>query len=171
YVFRSNSTAKNFAYGMVDTVTDVIAPELGVDPKSLKLAIIHEDGLYGKTVAEFQQQRAKELGLNVVENLPYSAKAVDLSALILRLRGARVDVVLQPSYQNDTILFFRQPQSARFLPKAVIVAVGGYSLADTVKALGNDLEGAFNIDFPQFLTHETGAPGLGAFVEAYKQRY
>src|SRR5690606_7625595 len=63
YVFRSNSTAKTFAYGMVDAVTDVIAPELGVDPKSLRLAIIHEDGLYGKTVAEFQQQRAKELGL------------------------------------------------------------------------------------------------------------
>lgn len=171
YVFRSNSTAKNFAYGMVDAVTDVIAPELGVDPKSLRLAIIHEDGLYGKTVAEFQQQRAKELGLNVVETLPYSAKAVDLSALILRLRGARVDVVLQTSYQNDTILFFRQAKSAGFKPKAVIGAGGGYSLADTAKALGKDIEGAFNIDFPQFLTNEKGAPGLGAFVEAYKQRY
>ncbi len=170
-VYRSNSTAKNFAYAMVDTVSDVIAPELGVDPKSLNLAIIHEDGLYGKTVAEFQTERAKELGLNVVETLPYSAKAVDLSALILRLRGAKVDVVLQTSYQNDTILFFRQAKSAGFKPKAMIGAGGGYSLADTAKALGKDIEGAFNIDFPQFLTNEKGAPGLGAFVEAYKERY
>lgn len=170
-VYRSNSTAKNFAYAMVDTVSDVIAPELGVDPKSLNLAIIHEDGLYGKTVAEFQSERAKELGLNVVETLPYSAKAVDLSALILRLRGAKVDVVLQTSYQNDTILFFRQAKSAGFKPKAMIGAGGGYSLADTAKALGKDIEGAFNIDFPQFLTNEKGAPGLGAFVEAYKERY
>lgn len=170
-VYRSNSTAKNFAYAMVDTVADVIAPELGVDPKSLNLAIIHEDGLYGKTVAEFQQERAKELGLNVVENLPYSAKAVDLSALILRLRGAKVDVVLQTSYQNDTILFFRQAKSAGYKPTAIIGAGGGYSLADTAKALGKDIDGAFNIDFPQFLTDEAGAPGLGAFVEAYKERY
>ncbi len=170
-VYRSNSTAKNFAYAMVDTVSDVIAPELGVDPKSLKLAIIHEDGLYGKTVAQFQQERAKELGLNVVENLPYSAKAVDLSSLILRLRGAKVDVVLQTSYQNDTILFFRQAKSAGYKPKAMIGAGGGYSLADTAKALGKDIEGAFNIDFPQFLTNEKGAPGLGAFVETYKKRY
>lgn len=170
-VYRSNSTAKNFAYAMVDTVKDVIAPELGVDPKTLRLAIIHEDGLYGKTVAQFQQERAKELGLNVVETLPYSAKAVDLSSLILRLRGAKVDVVLQTSYQNDTILFFRQAKAAGFKPKAAIGAGGGYSLVDTAKALGKDIEGAFNIDFPQFLTNEKGAPGLGAFVEAYKKRY
>lgn len=170
-VYRSNSTAKNFAYAMVDTVGDVIAPELGVDPKTLKLAIIHEDGLYGKTVAQFQQERAKELGFNVVETLPYSAKAVDLSSLILRLRGAKVDVVLQTSYQNDTILFFRQAKAAGFKPKAMIGAGGGYSLADTAKALGKDIEGAFNIDFPQFLTNEKGAPGLGAFVETYKKRY
>src|SRR5690606_5978882 len=88
-----------------------------------------------------------------------------------RLRGARVDVVLQTSYQNDTILFFRQAKSAGFKPKAAIGAGGGYSLVDTAKALGKDIEGAFNIDFPQFLTNEKGAPGLGAFVEAYKKRY
>src|SRR5690606_11310822 len=83
-VYRSNSTAKNFAEATIDAVVDVVAPGLGVDPKSLKVAIIHEDGLYGKTLGGFQQARAKELGLNVVEVLPYSAKAVDLSSLILR---------------------------------------------------------------------------------------
>lgn len=57
-------------------MVNVVAPALGVDPKSLKLAIIHEDGLYGKTIAGFQQERAKALGLNVVQVLPYSAKAV-----------------------------------------------------------------------------------------------
>ena len=170
-IFRSNSTAKDFAYAMVDAVEDVIAPELGVDPKSLKIAIIHEDGLYGKTLGAFQQERAKELGLDVVEVLPYSAKAVDLSALILRLRGAQADVVLQTSYQNDTILFFRQAKSAGYKPKAVLGAGGGYSLTDTAKALGDTIEGAFDVDFPQYNTNEAGAPGLGAFVEAYKQQY
>lgn len=170
-IFRSNSTAKNFAYAMVDAVVDVIAPQLELDPKSLRIAIIHEDGLYGKTLAEFQRERAKELGLNIVENLPYSAKAVDLSSLILRLRGAKTDVVLQTSYQNDTILFFRQAQSAGFKPKAVLGAGGGYSLQDTAKAVGAGINGAFDVDFPQYKTNEAGAPGLGAFVEAYKAKY
>jgi branched-chain amino acid transport system substrate-binding protein len=170
-VYRSNSTAKNFAYATIDAITDVVAPGLGVDPKSLKIAIIHEDGLYGKTLGGFQKERAKEKGLNVVEVLPYSAKAVDLSSLILRLRGAQADVVLQTSYQNDTILFFRQANSAGYKPKAVIGAGGGYSLSDSAKALGGLINGALNVDFPQFETNEKGAPGLSAFIQAYKKRY
>lgn len=170
-IYRSNSTAKDFAYAMVDAVADVIAPQLEVDPKDLRIAIIHEDGLYGKTLGEFQSKRAEELGLNVVENLPYSAKAVDLSSLILRLRGAKADVVLQTSYQNDTILFFRQAKSAGFKPKAILGAGGGYSLTDTAKALGDTINGAFDVDFPQYNTNEAGAPGLGAFTESYKNKY
>lgn len=170
-VYRTNSTAKNFAYGMVDSIVDVIAPSLDVDPKSLKIAIIHEDGLYGKTVADFQKKRVKELGLNLVQELPYSAKTVDLSSLILRLRGAKVDIVLHTSYQNDTILYFKQAKAGGFKPIANIGAGGGYSLADTYKALGPDLNGAFNVDFPQYITNEKGAPGLSQFVETYKAKY
>src|SRR5690625_1929054 len=171
HVYRSNSTAKDFAYAMVDSIEDVIAPGLGVEPDTLKVAISHEDGLYGKTVAEFQKERAEELGINVVEVLPYSAKAVDLSSLVLRLRGADVDVVLQTSYQNDTILFVKEAKSAGFKPKAIIGAGGGYSLTETQEALGDDFEGAFNVDFPQYLTNEENAPGLSDFVEVYTERY
>jgi branched-chain amino acid transport system substrate-binding protein len=171
YVFRSNSTAKDFANGTLEAVVKIVAPALKADPKSLRLAIIHEDGLYGNTVATFQKEKAKQLGLNVVETLPYSAKSVDLSSLILRLKGAKVDVLLQTSYQNDTILYFRQAASAGFKPKAVIGAGGGYSMADTAQTLGAALNGALNVDFPQYATRESGAPGMVAFVEAYKKRY
>mgnify|MGYP001044964959 CR=1 FL=1 len=85
---------------------DQIGPALKLDGKALKVAIIHEDSLYGQTVAGFQTARAKEKGLTVVETLPYSAKSVDLTPLVLRLKSANVDVVLQTSYQNDTVLFF-----------------------------------------------------------------
>jgi branched-chain amino acid transport system substrate-binding protein len=171
YVFRSNSTAKDFANGTLDAIVKVVAPGLKVDPKSLRIAIIHEDGLYGTTVAGFQKEKAKQLGLNVVEVLPYSAKSVDLSSLILRLKGAKTDIVLQTSYQNDSILYFRQAKTAGFHPKAVIGAGGGYSLGDTAKALGADMQNAFDVDFPQFATKEDGAPGMAAFVAAYKKRY
>lgn len=171
YVFRSNPTAKNFAEGMVDAVTHVIAPALKVDPKSLKIAIIHEDSLYGTTISGFQKEKAARDGLNVVEILPYSAKTVDLSSLILRLKGAKADVVMQTSYQNDTILFFNQAKAAGFKPKAMIGAGGGYSMADTATALGETLNGAFNVDFTQYETREEGAPGLKSFVALYTKRY
>ncbi len=172
YVFRTNPTAKNFALRTMDVINDVIAPGLNVKPSDLRIAIIHEDALYGTTVAKYQTEAAKKAGLNIVETLPYSAKAVDLSSLILRLKGAKVDVVLQTSYQNDTVLFFRQMKEADFAPKAVIGAGGGYSTQDTINAAGADnMHGVFDIDFTQYLTNEAGAPGLNAFVEAYKKKY
>ena len=108
----------------------------------------------------------------MVEVLPYSAKAVDLSSLILRLKGAQADVVLQTSYQNDTTLFFRQIREAGFKPKAVVGAGGGYSMQDTVKVVGaENMESVLDVDFPQFQTNENGAPGISAFAKAYKDRF
>lgn len=172
YVMRSNPTARNFAEGTISAITHIVGPSLKVDPKQLKIAIIHEDALYGTTIAGFQKQLAQEQGLNVVEVLPYSAKAVDLSSLILRLKGAQADVVLQTSYQNDTTLFFRQIREAGYTPKAVIGAGGGYSMQDTVKVVGvENMEGVLDVDFPQFQTNEKGAPGISAFAKAYKDRF
>lgn len=171
YLFRSNATARNFADRSVEAVVKVIAPALNVDPKTLKVAIIAEDGPYGTLVSGYQKEGAKKAGLNVVEVLPYSAKSVDLSSLILRLKGADADVVLQTSYQNDSILFFRQSAQAGYKPKAVIGAGGGYSLSDTAKSLGAQIEGAYDVDFPQVSINPKGAPGLDAFASAYKKKF
>jgi branched-chain amino acid transport system substrate-binding protein len=63
-------------------------------------------------------------------------------------------------------------QEADFKPKAIIGAGGGYSMQDTVNAVGADnMHGVFNIDFTQYLTNEAGAPGLSAFVQAYEKKY
>ncbi|PTM43358.1 ABC transporter substrate-binding protein [Bosea sp. 124] len=171
-VYRTNPTARDFASRMVDAIGEAIAPALGVDAKSLKVAIIHEDSLYGQTVAGYQTARAKEKGVNVVETLPYSAKSVDLTPVILRLKTAGADVVLQTSYQNDTVLFFRQMKEQGFKPKAMIGAGGGYSLRDTMLAIGAEhMEGALNVDFTQFRTNPKAAPGVDDFVKKYQAKY
>ncbi|KZE34412.1 ABC transporter substrate-binding protein [Chelatococcus daeguensis] len=171
-VYRTNPTARIFANRMVDAVAEAVAPALGTDVKSLKVAIIHEDSLYGQTVAGYQQARAKEVGLNLVETLPYSAKSVDLTPVILRLKSAGADVVLQTSYQNDTVLFFRQMKEQGFKPKAVMGAGGGYSLRDTMQAVGpENMEGALNVDFTQYRTNPKAAPGIEEFVKKYEAKY
>lgn len=172
YVFRTNPTAKSFAATMVDSVRDAVAPAFKVDPKSLKIGIIYEDSLYGQTVAGYQKARVQEVGLTLAETLPYSAKSVDLTPVILRLKSAGVDVVLQTSYQNDTVLFFRQMVEQGFRPKAAIGAGGGYSLRDTVQAVGAaNMEGALNVDFTQYRTNPEAAPGIQDFVKKYEARY
>ncbi len=172
YVFRTNPTAKGFGAQMVDSVLDILGPALGGEGKALKVAIIHEDSLYGQTVAGFQAARAREKGVMIVDTLPYSAKSVDLTPLVLRLKTANVDVVLQTSYQNDTVLFFRQMKEQGLKLKAILGAGGGYSLADTMKAVGaENMEGALDLDFTQYKTNSAGAPGIDAFVVKYKAKY
>ncbi|WP_200845229.1 ABC transporter substrate-binding protein [Roseomonas sp. 18066] len=172
YLFRTNPTARDMAARSIEMVTNAVAPGLSVEPKALRLAIIHEDSLYGTTVGRFQAALAREHGLNIVETLPYPANIVDMSSLILRLQAARADVVLQTSYQNDTVLFFRQAREANFRPRAIIGGGGGYSLRETMQAVGAEvIDGALNIDFTQFAINPAAAPGIETFVAAYRARY
>ena len=54
YLFRSNATAKSFADRSIESIVKVIAPNLKIDPKALKIAIIYEDGPYGTLVGGFR---------------------------------------------------------------------------------------------------------------------
>jgi branched-chain amino acid transport system substrate-binding protein len=171
YVFRSSPPGSRFGIETVNTVADALAPALGVDPKSLRIAILHEDALYGQTVATFQEAHIRSRGLTQVEKLAYSARTVDLSSVVQRLRGVNTDIVLHTGYQNDVVLFFRGMQEANWKPRMVIGSGGGYSLIDTVRAVGPSFEGVMNIDFTQFAVNEQYAPGVSTFVDLYKRRY
>jgi branched-chain amino acid transport system substrate-binding protein len=171
YVYRANPPAKVYAELGLDAIEKIIAPSLKVNPTSLKIAVISEDGPFGTMVSTFQKEGAQRRGLNVVQVLPYSAKTVDLSSLILRLKGSNVDIVLQTSYENDTILFFKQAEREGFKPKAVIGTGGGYTLPDTFQALGPRLNGAFVVNAPDLMMNEKGAPGLKAFIANYQKHF
>ena len=171
YLFRSCPVASAFGLLTVDAVNDALAPLWGVDPKSLKLAILHEDALYGSTVSGFQAARCKDLGLTVVESLPYPAATMDMSSVVQRLRSAGAEVVLHTGYQNDVLLFFRQMRQVGWKPRMAVGAGGGYSLQDTANAVGADYEGVLNVDFTQYAVTEAAAPGAHDVQAAYEKRY
>lgn len=171
YLFRSNPNTALYGVAVVNALDETIAPGMGMGKNDIVIGIIHEDGPYGTDVAATEKKRAAELGYKVAEVLPYSAKTVDLSSLILRLKGAGANVVLHTAYQNDAILFFSQAKAAGFKPNIIIGAGGGYSLADTAKAVGPDINGVFDLDFPQASINPKGAPGLEKFLSAYQAAY
>ena len=171
YVFRTCPRASDFGAATVGGLVDALAPAFAVDPASLRIAILHEEALYGQTVAAFQEAHLRARGLNLVEKIAYAARSVDLSSVVQRLRGVSTDIVLHTGYQNDIVLFFRGMQEAGWKPRMVIGSGAGYSLTDTARAVGPAFEGVMNVDFTQFAVNEDYAPGAAAFVEAYKRRY
>lgn len=171
YVFRSCPEASDFAQVAVAAIPDLLAPLWDVQPPALKIAILHEDSLYGQSVAGFQETQTKLRGLNLVDRLAYPARSVDLSSAVQRLKGMAADVVLQTGYQNDIVLFYRAMREAGWKPRMVIGSGAGYSLVDTARAIGPEFEGTMNVDFTQYEVNEKIAPGVKQFVEAYKKKY
>lgn len=172
YLFRTNPYAANMGKMVIDMVVDKIAPGIGKKPEELKIGIIYEDSSYGTSVSTHEANYAKEKGLNVVVSSGYPASTVDMSSLVLELKQAGVDVVLQTSYQNDSVLFLQQANEASYTPAAVIGGGGGYSMQPTADAVGHDvIDGVLDVDFTQYLVNTEATPGLEAFVETYKKKY
>ncbi|MHA6345640.1 ABC transporter substrate-binding protein [Roseivivax sp. CAU 1761] len=171
YLFRTNPTAESMGIMIVDMILEQIAPGLGVEPGELTVGVIHEDSAYGTSVAGHQERYGEEKGLNIVTVQGYPANTVDMSSLVLDLKDRGVDVVLQTSYQNDSVLFLNQSAEAGFAPKAVIGGGGGYSLTATAEAVGEKMEGVYDVDFTQYAVNTEFTPGLEEFLTAYQEKY
>jgi branched-chain amino acid transport system substrate-binding protein len=170
-VYRTCARATDIGAMTVEAVQEVLAPGWGVEARTLRIALLHEDGLDGQGVAGAQEVDLRRRGLQQVERIGYAARAADFPPMIQRLRGANADVVLHAGRQNDILLFFRGLEEAGWRPRMVVGAGGGYSLIDNARAIGPAFEGVMAVDVPQFAVSDAFAPGAAAFAEAYKRRF
>ncbi|WP_338662313.1 ABC transporter substrate-binding protein [Pararoseomonas sp. SCSIO 73927] len=169
--WRTCPRAADFAGVAAEAVSSVLPSLLGRPREALRVGLLHEEGPYGSSIAELQAMRLAEAGTPVVERIPYPSRPADLAPAVQRLREAFVDVLLHAAGQNDVILLFRNLREAGWRPRAIIGSGGGYSLADTARAVGPAFEGVMNIGFTGFAIADRTAPGNAAFAEAYKRRY
>ncbi|WP_335949624.1 ABC transporter substrate-binding protein [Salipiger bermudensis] len=171
YLFRTNPTAETMGIMTIDMILDEIAPGLGVEASDLVIGVIHEDSAYGTSVAGHQEEYGGEKGLNIVTVQGYPSSTVDMSSLVLDLKDRGVNIVLQTSYQNDSVLFLNQSAEAGFEPDAIIGGGGGYSLTATEEAVGALMEGVLDVDFTQYAVNTEFTPGLEDFLVAYQNKY
>ncbi len=171
YLFRITPMGSMYGAKAADYSKEVLAPKFGIAPEKLKVSIVHEDALYGTTVATGAEKRAKEIGLNVLGRDPYSAKATDLSPLVLKLKAAQPDVLIATSYIQDLLIFWKQARELGFWPKAVIGTGAGYALSEFASAMGDDATGVFNVDNTQYLINPSFAPGAKEAGQAYQDLF
>jgi len=153
YIFRTTFDSDMMAYQMVDFATEFVAPKIGKKAKELRLAIVHEDGGFGTSTGKGLTERTKTLGLNVVATEIYSAKSVDLSGLVLKLKQAKPDIILAAQYINDSILFHRQAKELAF-KSIVIGTTAGQGNPDFIKAFGKEGDGVMAGGIPSEISVE-----------------
>jgi branched-chain amino acid transport system substrate-binding protein len=177
YVFRSHAHSDQWGEASCDMLNAYAKEKLGVEPKNLKVAIIHEDGPYGVGVAKGNEERCKKHGIQIVHKEGYAATATDLSALVTKLRRARPDVLLHTGYNPDITLFLRQAKESGLKFKALVGHGAGYAQFDKLQeTFGKDVNLIYNIDTvgadlldPKTLKVPDAAYLIGEMVKRYRK--
>jgi len=147
YVFRPQPYGTQWGLASTEMLAAYSKPQLGKDPKDLRVPIIPEDGPYGTDVAKGNEMGAKKAGINVVLDEGYSVTAPDLSSLITKLKRARPDVILHTGYNPDISLFLRQARELGLRFDALIGHGAGYTDYNKIKSsVGSDANYVFDVD-------------------------
>ncbi|MDC0399897.1 ABC transporter substrate-binding protein [Alphaproteobacteria bacterium] len=174
HVFRPQPHGGMFGMTSPDMVAHYAKSKLGVDPKDLKVAIIHEDGPYGSGVAGGNEQGSKKHGFKIVLKEGYAATSPDLSSLVTKLKRKRPDVIFHTGYNPDISLFLRQSRELGLKWKALIGHGAGYGVPDKLyEAVGDDANFIFNVDPVSIwlIDPATLTPGLGKVTEMVGVEY
>ncbi len=145
YIFRYNIPSSKLGGAKVIFTAEKIAPALGKKPADLRVAVINEDSLWGTSTAKVELDDSAKYGLKIVANESYSAKVVDLSPLIMKLRTARPDVILMTGYVNDTNLFWRQCKEMDFNFAALVESGAVLGQPEWEQTFGKDVNGTLGM--------------------------
>jgi branched-chain amino acid transport system substrate-binding protein len=174
YVFRALIDSDQYGEAFAGFLTEHCKAKLGMEPKDLKVAIIHEDGPYGVGVSGADEFFAKKGGIQVVMKEGYSAAAPDLSSLVTKIKRSGAEVISHAGYNPDITLFLRQARENGLRFKMMFGAGAGYSQLDKLRAtFGADIDNFCNIDpVPaQLLDPAKLAPGLGDLTKIMVERF
>ena len=171
FVFMLLSPADAYLEGLVD-----VAAKRGLKT----LAIIHEDTIFPKTIAQGALELAKKRGLQTVVVEAYPAKTTDFAAILRRVKAANPDVVAAATYFDDSVAIARQMKELDVNPRMFGVTVGGDlpKFHQTLGATAEFVYGASQWE-PDLVTLRAGGlipiarqyPGAREFVEAYVKEY
>ena len=171
YLFKSNVNATGTGGGAAAFAASYLTKALNIGSKEMRVAVAWEDGTYGASVGKAAFDKAKELGLNVLANEGYSAKAADLSPLILKLKSLNPDVLLVAGIGQDAVLFWSQAKRLDLNVKAVVATSGGWGVPDFAKNLGEGANGVFSSDFPTEVNPSALTPHARELAQEFIKRF
>ena len=174
YVFRAQIHSDQYGQAFAGFLSEHAKAKLGVDPKDVKVALVHEDGPYGVGVAAADEAYCKEAGFQIVLKEGYSAAAPDLSSLVTKVKRSGADVISHAGYNPDITLLLRQARENGLRFKMLFGNGAGYSQLDKLRAtFGADIDNFCNIDpVPaQLLDPAKLAPGLGDLIKTMVERF
>jgi branched-chain amino acid transport system substrate-binding protein len=171
FVFMVPSAAEVYLEGVVD-----MAARRGLKT----VAVIGEDLLFAKAVAQGTVELARKKGLEVVFVAEYPRGSTDFTAVLSKVRAANPDVLAAATYFEDAVAITRQLKHLDVNPRMFAVTVGG-DLLKFYDQLGRSAEfvyGAAQWE-PELVKLRAGGlipiarqyPGAREFFDAYQKEF
>ena len=120
YVFRPGPFASDFGRSAIRYLQHNYKKFGFKDLSEIRIASLTEDGPYGSLVREGNREECKKLGIPIVFDDSYSHTAKDLSAVILKMKASRPEVICNAGYAPDIVLFQKQSRELGVRAKAII---------------------------------------------------
>lgn len=172
YVFRTCPNGSDLGREQLRFALNGLAPKIGKTKETIRIASIYEDSAYGTPCAAGIRDLAKKMGVKLVIDESYNHKASDLSSLVMKVKAASPDVILESSYENDAILFFRQAQELGLNVKMFVGSGGGMNLPGYRKALGDAIDNKVcNVGYPGYNINPAYAKGIDKLAERYVKTF
>jgi branched-chain amino acid transport system substrate-binding protein len=140
WFFRPTPHDGTFAQNLIDFMGDLKKKN---NAAIKKIAIVHEDGLFGTGSADAESADATRAGYDVVANIAYSATTTDVSAEVQKIKVAAPDVLMITSYLPDSLLFMRALKDQDVPLKAIVAQDAGFIDPNFLKTMGSNAEGVF----------------------------
>jgi len=80
-------------------------------------------------------------GLNVTQNISYSANSTDVQPQVLQLKEKNPDVAIFISYTSDAILYTKTMKEQNWKPAILIADDAGFNDPKYIKEMGSQVEG------------------------------
>ena len=149
--------------------------------KGLKtVALINQDGVFGREVTQGAVDLAKKKGLQVVLVETYPEGSTDFSTILAKVRAANPDVLGGATFFDDAVAITRQMKALNVNPRMYGLTVG-VDLPKFYEALGRDAEFVYGASswLPELVELRAGGlipiarqyPGAREFVESYKKEF
>lgn len=163
WVFRQNPTGSIYPQAFLD----FIEKHPGAMPRSV--AVVYDNTLFGKTIAQAVMKQLKGKGVPVVADEAYPVNTLDFKPIMTKVKGTNPDYMLMVAVATtDAILLTRHAKEIGIRPRAFVGFGGGFGVADMHTQLGPLAQNVFS---SAAWSGNTNDPKVKAFYDKFHGKY
>ena len=162
YVFRTVATGSTLGRTAAQFTERVLMPGLALPPGATRVAIVHTNDFYGRSVAAGEAAEAAAAGIGSVTSIEYDPHAYDPVTVVQQLAAARPDFLWDVSYLDDGVAVWKEVLANHVPLRAAVGTSSAFCMPDFQRLLGSQAIGVYAADKPDEVI------GAGALTAAAK---